>query len=36
VPLYGWSAKGTKTYAEKLAFKTSRLSMVAEPYRLTV
>ena len=28
VPLYGWSEKGTKTYAEKLAFKTSRLSMV--------
>ena len=29
VPLYGWSEKGTKTYAEKLAFKTSRLSIVA-------
>ena len=29
MPLYGWSEKGTKTYAEKLAFKTSRLSMVA-------
>ena len=27
--MYGWSAKGTKTYAEKLAFKTSRLSIVA-------
>ena len=29
VPLYGWSEKGTKSYAEKLAFKTSRLSIVA-------
>ena len=29
MPLHGWSAKGTKTYADKLAFKTSRLSMVA-------
>ena len=27
--MYGWSEKGTKTYAEKLAFKTSRLSIVA-------
>ena len=29
VPLYGWPEKGTKSYAEKLAFKTSRLSIVA-------
>ena len=29
MPLYGWSEKGAKTYAEKLAFKTSRVSMVA-------
>lgn len=29
VPLYGWSEKGKKTYAEKLAFKTSRISLVA-------
>ena len=29
VPLYGWSEIGEKTYAEKLAFKTNRLSIVA-------
>ena len=28
-PLRGWSLKGQKTYAEKLGFKTKRLSMVS-------
>lgn len=29
VPLYGWSQKGSKSYAEKIAFKTARLSIVS-------
>ena len=29
VPLYGWSESGKKSYAEKIAFKTSRLSLVS-------
>ena len=31
-PLYGWSESGKKSYAEKIAFKTSRLS-IASAYK---
>lgn len=33
-PSYGWSQKGTKSHAEKIAFRAKRLSMVAA-YRYT-
>jgi transposase len=28
VPLYGWACKGKKSYAEKIAFKTERVSII--------